>query len=90
MIALTATGTKSIREDVISKLEMSGCVYVSVSPNRSNIIYYEVRRRDTIESDFAVLVESLRLKRNKAERVIVYSRSRNLCADLYQYFHDSR
>ena len=35
------------------------------------------------------LVERLREHGNKAERVIVYCRSLNLCADLYERFHQS-
>lgn len=86
MLAATATATKEVRGDVISKLNMEGCEYVFVSPNRPNI-YYEVRRCTTIEEDFAPLVESVRLHRAKAKRVIVYCRSLNRCADLYAHFH---
>ena len=88
MIALTATVTKSIREDVICILEMDGCRQVSVSPNRSNI-YYEVRTRnnESLETDMAPLVESLKKKRNRAERVIVYCHTVNLCVTLYEHFH---
>ena len=86
VIALTATVTKSVKEDVISKLEMINCKQVSVSPDRENI-YYEVRQRNTIESDFASIVDSLKSQRNRAPRAIIYCRTRNLCADLYQHFH---
>ena len=88
MVALTATVTKTVRDDVISKLEMCGCQLVSLSPNRDNI-YYDVVRRSTIESDLEEIVESLRVQLNKADRVIVYCRSRNMCADLYEHFHNS-
>ena len=72
-------------DDVISKLEMQGCKLVYTSPNRSNI-YYEVRPRTDIETDFAPLVSDLQCNYNKAERVIVYCRSYNMCADLYEHF----
>ena len=88
MVALTATVTKTVRDDVISKLEMCGCQLVSLSPNRDNI-YYDVVRRSTIESDLEEIVESLRVQLSKADRVIVYCRSRNMCADLYEHFHNS-
>ena len=52
MVALTATATNSVKADIILKLEIRK--EVSVSPNRENI-YYEVRRRDTIECDFALI-----------------------------------
>ncbi len=86
MVALTATVTRSVKADVISKLELGGCKEVSVSPNRDNI-YYEVRRRDTIESDFAYIISTLKIANIKATRTIVYCRTKNMCADLYQYFH---
>ena len=81
MVALTATATKSVKADIILKLEIRK--EVSVSPNRENI-YYEVRRCDTIESDFALMVSSLRTDNIKAYRVIVYCRSKSMCADLYR------
>lgn len=86
MVALTATATRSVKADVIAKLELGGCKEVSVSPNRDNI-YYEVRRRNTIESDFASIVSLLKTAKIKATRTIVYCRTKNVCADLYQYFH---
>ena len=86
MLAATATATKEVRRDVISRLNMEGCEYVFVSPDRPNI-YYEVRLRTTIEGDLAQVVESIHSRRRKAERVIIYCRSLNLCADLYAYFH---
>lgn len=86
MLAATATATKEVRCDTIAKLNMEGCEYVFVSPDRANI-YYEVRRCTTLEDDLASLLESVRVDRNKAERVIVYCCSLNMCADLYAHFH---
>ena len=86
MVALTATATRSVKADVIAKLELGGCKEVSVSPNRDNI-YYKVRRSNTIESDFASIVSLQKTAKIKATRTIVYCRTKNVCADLYQYFH---
>ena len=88
LIAATATVTKCIREDVIQKLDMNGCQMVFVSPNRLNM-YYEVRSRTNIETDMEHLVTCLKTKGKMADRVIVYCRSLNMCADLYEYFHSS-
>ena len=57
-MACTTTITKSVRKEVVESLEMSECVFVSVSPNRPNI-YYEVHMRTEIETDFADLLSSL-------------------------------
>lgn len=84
-MACTATATKSVREEVTRNLEMEECVYVSVSPDRPNI-YYEVRRRTDIESDFADLVSVLREKGTSSPRVIVYCQSLSRCSDLFAHF----
>ena len=84
LLALTATVTTSIEVDVIEKLDMLGCANVSVSPNRPNI-FYEVKTRIDLDH----LVRSLKEDNIKAERVIVYCRSLNMCTDLYEYFHDA-
>ena len=83
-MACTATATRSVREEVIESLEMQGCVVVSVSPDRPNI-FYEVRKRNNIESDFADLVSSLCEKLVDTPRVIVYSQSLNMCSDLFAH-----
>lgn len=59
--------------------------YVFVSPNQPNI-YYEVRLCTTIENDLSQLVESICSHKN-AERVTIFCRSMNLCADLYMHAH---
>ena len=59
---------------------------VSMSPDRPNI-YYSVKSRGDIESDFSAILTSLRTQRIEAPRVIVYCRSLDGCADLYAHFH---
>ena len=81
MIALTATVTPEIRADVIKRLDMKGCECVSVSPNRPNI-FYAVSPRTEIETDLLPLVDDLKLNSIKANRVVVYCRSLNMCSDL--------
>ena len=56
--------------DVIDKLDMKGCKMVCVSPDCPNI--YEVRQRSTTDDNLQPIVESLRVERNKANRVIVF------------------
>ena len=88
LLAATATVTRSIRDDIIDKLDMGGCEVICVSPNRPNI-YYEVRPRTTVEADMKHLVTCLRMRGSKADRVIVYCRTLDMCADLYEHFHNS-
>jgi len=56
-----ATATRSVREEVTRSLGMEDCVCVSVTPERPNI-YYEVKQRNDIETDFADLVHLLKEK----------------------------
>lgn len=85
-MACTATASQSMRKEVIDILEMPGCIQVSTSPDRPNI-YYEVKPRTDIESDFLPLVTILREKAACAPRVLVYCKLLDTCADLYAHFH---
>ena len=85
-MACTATATRSVHKEVVSILEMEGCIQVSMSPDRHNI-YYEVRPCTDIDSDFSELVSSLRENLTSTPRVIVYCRSLDMCANLYAHFH---
>ena len=64
---------------------MSTCICVSVSPDFPNI-FYEVKRRNDLESDFGDLVCSLQAKLVDTPRVIVYCQSLNTCSDLFAHF----
>ena len=70
MLAVTATVTEAMKEDIIVKLDMVGCSTVSVSPNKPNI-YYEVLRKSTIES----VVKDLETNRIHARRILFYCQS---------------
>ena len=86
LMACTATASKSVKKEVIECLEMTGCVEVTASPDRPNI-YYQVKDRTDIETDFLSVIINLREKQVGAPRVLVYSRSLDTCADLYAHFH---
>ena len=87
-MACTATATGSIYQEVVSSLEMINCMKIIRSPDRPNI-FYEVKVRTDINSDFSILLSTLREKHNVIEtpRVIVYCRSLNTCSNLYAHFH---
>ena len=84
-LALTATVTRTMRTSIIQSLNMRGCEVVSLSPNRPNI-FYAVRQRTTVESDFEEVILDLKKNSVLANRVIVYCRSLNMCATLYAHF----
>ena len=83
MMALTATVTNEMRKDIIDRLDMQGCAILSASPNRPNI---SVRTYTTLEEDLASVIEDVRIHSIKANRVIIYCRSLNMCAELYAHF----
>ena len=84
LLAATAAVTKTMRDDIVKKLDMKGCELVCASPNRPNI-YYEVRCRTNIQ-DMEHLVGRLRRQGKMAERVIIYCRSLDMCTNLYEHF----
>ena len=67
------------------KLQLSGCRLFSTSPDRPNI-YYEVVSRQDVETDMNSIASQLKETTVEMPRMIIYCRSRNLCADLYQLF----
>ena len=86
LMACTATASKSVKKEIIDSLEMTGCAEVSASLDRPNI-FYEVKSRSDIDTDFLPLVTTLREKSVQAPRVLVYCQSLDTCADLYAHFH---
>lgn len=85
-MACTATATRSIRQEVVSILEMHRHDTVSLSPNRPNIMYIIVKRRTDLETDFQELLSTLRKKLIASPRVIVYCKTLLYCADLFSHF----
>ena len=86
ILAATATATHAVRKDIIEILDMKGCEVVYTSPDRPNI-YYEVKRRTDIKSDFNPLIDSLLTDNNKTKQVLVYCKSLNTVADIFAHFH---
>ena len=80
-----ATATRSVYTEVISSLGMINCCKVTKSPDRPNI-FYAVKPRVSIDSDFADLVNMLRSFLVRTPRVIVYCQSFTDCSALYGHF----
>ena len=83
--ACTATITRSIRKEIVTNLEVDGCLEVSISPDRPNI-FYDVKPRNEIDVDFSNILNMLCKHNKKALRVIVYCRNLDICSDLYAHF----
>ena len=66
---------------------MDGCEFVSYSPDRPNICY-KVTRQTIVEEDLQSILSSLKDKRQKTPRAIIYCRTLNSCADLFATFQE--
>ena len=86
VLALTATATRNVYEVVRKSLCMKEPVVVAKSPNRSNIRYSVVRVSRELDKSFEWLINELRRKRSKLDRVIVFCRSISTCTNLYKLF----
>ena len=84
-MACTATATKSVQQDIVCSLEKENCVLISVSPDRPNI-FYEVRTRTDVDSDFLDLMCTLQHELINTPTVIIYCQSLNVCSDLFAHF----
>uniref|UniRef100_A0A1X7TVM7 Uncharacterized protein n=1 Tax=Amphimedon queenslandica TaxID=400682 RepID=A0A1X7TVM7_AMPQE len=86
LMACAAMATKSVRDKVLSLLDMKGCEVNSTCPDRPNI-FNAVNPRTEIELDLSSLINSLRIDKNNAAPVIVHCPSLNMCSDRYATFH---
>lgn len=79
IIALTATATGRVRQDVISNLGLGNCKMLTQSFNRPNLTY-EVRRKNikTVTADMAAIIRS----EFEGESGIIYCLSRRACEDV--------
>ncbi len=70
IIALTATATTKVREDIINQLELKDCKKYVASFNRENLVYYVRPKKDA----FRQIVEFLKTKPRESGIIYCYSR----------------
>lgn len=85
MLAATATVTRVMLTHITQQLNMVDYQLVYVSPERPNI-YYEVKKRTNIEKDLEYILSNLRNNSIRANRVLIYCQSLNMCSNLYAHF----
>ena len=86
MLAVTATVTSRTLKSIVKQLNMVNYKLVYVSPERPNI-YFEAKKRTSIEKDFKSILDDLRNNSIRANRtLIIYCQSLNMCANLYAHF----
>lgn len=77
IMALTATATQQVKQDLIRILKISGCKVFWQSMNRPNL-NYEVRPKKTVEKEIAQFINT----HHPNETGIIYVRSRKGCEGL--------
>ncbi|MDP3103891.1 MAG: RecQ family ATP-dependent DNA helicase, partial [Candidatus Methanoperedens sp.] len=70
IIALTATATTKVREDIINQLELKNCKKYIASFNRKNLVYYVKSKQDA----FRQIVEFLKNKPHESGIIYCYSK----------------
>ncbi|XXQ32769.1 ATP-dependent DNA helicase [Plasmodiophora brassicae] len=78
IMALTATATRSVSDDIVNVLRIRGCAVFRQSFNRTNL-FYEVRRKGSKASTVADIVKFISDKGYMGESGIVYCLSKNDC-----------
>ena len=83
MMCLTATATKSLREEVIAILGMKNPEVIAVSPSKLNITFM-IKKFDNIQA-FSPLVSGLLKQRGEFPRTIIYCRRLPECGRIYRH-----
>ena len=86
LLALTATATVSTRSKITRILGMNDPAVIATSPDKANLSFC-VKERGTIEDTLGPVGQRLRLERSTMQRVMIFCRKYEHCADLYDFFH---
>ena len=89
MMALTATASSVTRKEIVKILGMKKPHIIVRCPNKQNIVFSVEKKYDDIDIVFKPLVEELKLKRTKMDKVIIFCRSYEHCSSIYCYFKDA-
>ena len=85
MLALTATATKSLRNDVARIIGMKNELVISISPCKSNIMFATGVMK-SLSDTFTPMLHKLQRERYLYPRTIVYCRRFQDCSDIYCFF----
>ena len=86
-VALTATASDATRFKICSMLCMINPAVVTTSPSRSNLRYTVIYTSANVEERFRWLIDELRSNKTDTLKTIVFCRSIDVCATLYQLFN---
>ena len=83
--ALTATATGQLRHEIARTIGMHKPKVVALSPDKENITYH-VGTFSSISETFHSVLKKLSIERTNFPRMIIYTRSFVICADIFMYF----
>lgn len=84
-MALSATCTLKMKQQVVDNLNMNNATKIEMSPNKVNIKYVVKRTPTEIESAFFWLVEQLNKLKESVPRILIYCNSIQDVCKLYTY-----
>lgn len=84
-MALTATATTQTRNSIVKILGMVDPHIICISPHKPNILYW-IAEKGGLQETFQPLIDKLRVQRIKMERVLIFCRRYEECADIYELF----
>lgn len=85
-MALSATMSKKTRREVIRILGMHKPVIIAKNPDKINIVYSVYEKVTEMDDVFDGVIEELRVKRLKMDKVIIFCRTYRDCSDLFLLF----
>mmetsp|Transcript_3249 Transcript_3249/g.12387 ORF Transcript_3249/g.12387 Transcript_3249/m.12387 type:complete len:1270 (-) Transcript_3249:1730-5539(-) len=86
VLALTATATDQVQEDILQQLRMTNCVRLKSSFNRENLVYTVKKKSSHIVEDIIDFLGKYNLKK---ESGIVYCLSKKDCENVAQALSDN-
>ena len=87
VMALTATATAVVRQEVEQVLGMKKPTVIALSPAKDNI-YYSIRKCDSMSEGFTPMLEQVKALRCAFPRTLIYCTRLRDCGDLYLLFKE--
>lgn len=85
-MALTATSTNKIREQILSTLCMTDTVSIVMPSFRANITYFASRVKHSDFTCFNPIIQNLKDRRLNAEKIVIFCRNVKTVGQLYAHF----
>ena len=88
IMALTATATKKLREEICDSLQMKNTAVIAASPDKPNITLH-VAPFTKMDSSFSPIAQQLYNQQTAIGRCIIFCQTLDDCPKLYRFFRKS-